>query len=152
VLLQHMILSWRKQLFVTATDALYYKHIMIVNDNSSVVSKWCSKLRHQLWAWLTTLVKAKAVANKISTVQASLTIVTYNRCLQSSVTIVTYDRHLQSSITIVTYDRHLWSSLTIITYDRHLQSSKYFYSTGLSFRSSLTFTSKAGILEIIDWI
>jgi hypothetical protein len=30
------------------TCGLYYKHITIVNDDPSVVNKWCHNLEHQL--------------------------------------------------------------------------------------------------------
>ncbi len=33
-----------------ATCSLYYKHIKIINDASSVISMWCSKLWHNLWS------------------------------------------------------------------------------------------------------
>jgi hypothetical protein len=32
----------------TYTSGLYYKHITVLNDDSSIISNWCSKLWHHL--------------------------------------------------------------------------------------------------------
>ncbi len=65
------------------TRDLYHKHNTIVNDDASVVSKWCSKLKCNLGSELITLAKARAKAcAKAKHI--------YN-------TDINYDRHLRSS-------------------------------------------------------
>ncbi len=49
-----MILRWLLPIL-----SLYYKHITIVNDADSVISKWLSKLWHHLQSQVMTLAKSK---------------------------------------------------------------------------------------------
>ncbi len=53
----------------------YTIHITIVNDDSSIISKWCSKLWHHLQALLMTVTKAKSMANKTFIGQTSFVII-----------------------------------------------------------------------------
>ncbi len=39
-----MVVNYRSKSLITLPCGLYYKHTMIVNDDSSIVSKWSSKL------------------------------------------------------------------------------------------------------------
>ncbi len=47
---------------ITNTSGLYHKHIRIVNDAVSIISKWRSKIGHHLQSYLMTLAKAEAKA------------------------------------------------------------------------------------------
>ncbi len=103
----------------------YYKHFMIVIDNSRVIRMMLQIVASPMIIILMTL---EAPTNVIQTTLENIysTGVTYDHHLGSSLMILTYNHHLWSSLMIVTYDHHLQSSLMIVNYDhhdRHLRSS-----------------------------
>jgi len=80
---KHTSLLRNLQCFIdTVPSGLYYKHITIVNDASRIISKLHSKLWHHLllsFRWYLCSQSCQLCSQRTFIVQASLTIVTYDR-------------------------------------------------------------------------